>query len=167
MEVEPQLAREALSRLLDSKTFNRSAHLRRRRVPGDSFSSLLVPNWCTEADRMRRSPRLAKAAPATAFDDEGGVVWMNPCLRRLLGYGEDEDLSSAILSDFYDEPEYERILQKAYPDAVLKGSWRDRVVMRTRDGQSVETLHHIEAGLDADGNFVLTFRVEEVSNAEG
>lgn len=37
-------------------------------------------------------------------------MWMNESLRRLLGYGLDEDLSAAIVADFYEEPEYERIL---------------------------------------------------------
>jgi PAS domain-containing protein len=109
---------------------------------------------------VRSEPFRSLTVAEAEFDDEGNLTSMSAELLRILGYARHDDLSQAILADFYPESEYLRILWEVYPDTIDNGPWCGPVTMLTKTDCLLETQHRIETRSTRRGSFAgFTIRV--------
>jgi PAS domain S-box-containing protein len=83
---------------------------------------------------MEATPDLVSSA-----DPHGRILYMNRAGRRLLGIGEDEDLSTLRIRDTHPEGVGEKILREAIPAAMREGVWQGETVFRSRRGLEIPT----------------------------
>ncbi len=70
-------------------------------------------------------------------DVEGRVVYLNRGGRRLMGFGEDEDLSGFRVAEGHPEGARKLLLERAIPTAVRDGVWAGESTLLTRDGREI------------------------------
>lgn len=65
---------------------------------------------------------------------DGSLLYINNAGRKMLGIGEDEDISNMKITDFLPQREHARQLGEAIPVAIQSGAWSGEVVLRHREG---------------------------------
>ncbi|MDE3241665.1 MAG: PAS domain S-box protein [Nitrospirota bacterium] len=70
-------------------------------------------------------------------DREGRALFVNRAGRRLLGIGEDEDLTGARIPDFHPEWAARLVAAEGLPAAVRDGVWSGETALQTRGGAEI------------------------------
>lgn len=85
-------------------------------------------------------------------DIQGRILDCNTSLLRLLGYSVREDLLNKTMKEVFCDPEDQRRVRS---ELKSKGYVKDlEIMLRTKDGSCIDTLHAISVYKDADGNFL-------------
>ncbi len=88
---------------------------------------------------------------ATAGPD-GRLLYMNRAGRKLVGFGEEEDLTGLRIAD-KDQPHGSAdFLQQGLATAVREGRWSGETVLPTRDGREIPMSQVVLAHKDPDGS---------------
>ncbi|MBI5177986.1 MAG: PAS domain S-box protein [Nitrospinae bacterium] len=91
---------------------------------------------------------------ATA-DAKGNVLYYNKAARKLLGIGEDEDISKIRIPDTHPEWATKLVLEEGLPSAIRDGAWSGETAFINRDGKEIPASQVIIAHKDAVGNVQL------------
>ena len=78
-------------------------------------------------------------------DRDGRTLFVNRAARKLLGFGEDEDLDSLPFSAYLSEATAERLVREGIPAAVEHGAWSREISFTGRDGREIPTLQVLVA----------------------
>ncbi|TAL43783.1 MAG: PAS domain S-box protein, partial [Chitinophagaceae bacterium] len=70
-------------------------------------------------------------------DMDQHAVFLNKAGRELTGYGESEDLSSKLLSDFIPEWAFKIVAEKGIPTAMQTGKWSGEVSLLSKTGTEI------------------------------
>ena len=84
-------------------------------------------------------------------DMEARIVYMNRAGRRMVGIGDDEDLTTTGIPDFTPQWALETVLNKGVPTAIQEGSWSGEGAMLARDGREIPVSQVIMVHRAADG----------------
>ncbi|MEW6778167.1 MAG: PAS domain S-box protein, partial [Bdellovibrionota bacterium] len=100
--------------------------------------------------------RLAAVLEATTDivsmgDLAGNLLYMNRPGRRLLGYGEEEDLSGKKIGVFHGPAVFELLSRVAVPAAMRDGTWSGETTMRTKYGRDIPVSQVVIAHKGAGG----------------
>jgi PAS domain S-box-containing protein len=106
-------------------------------------------------------------------DAAGGMLYLNPAGRTLLGLGPEDDISRMNMSMcHYSEQEVEeKIRGEAIPSAIRSGLWTGESRLRDRDGREIHASQVIIAHPGADGQVkhfstILRDTTEQVRTAQ-
>lgn len=66
---------------------------------------------------------------------DGGVVYINPAGRVMLGLGPNEELGHRSICDFHPPWAARIVMEKGIPAALAKGVWQSETALRARSGQ--------------------------------
>ncbi len=66
---------------------------------------------------------------------DGSVIYCNRAGRRMLGVGEDEDISSVRIPEAHPEWAARLVLEQGIPTAIRDGTWSGETVLLSRDGR--------------------------------
>ena len=100
--------------------------------------------------------RLASIIEATSdfvsiASADHGLLFINRAGRRMLGVGEDEDLSQSSLHACLPDWAFQRLRTEAFPAAARTGSWSGETALLSRDGREIPVSQVILAHKGADG----------------
>ncbi len=70
-------------------------------------------------------------------DRNGRALFVNQAGRRLLGIGEAEDITDALIPDFHPDWAARLIVAEGLPTAVRDGVWSGETALRTREGLEI------------------------------
>lgn len=84
-------------------------------------------------------------------DAEGRTLSVNPAGRRMLGIGEDEDLSEVPIADYHPQWAREVVLGEGIPVALRDGTWAGETALLSRDGREIPISQVIIAHKGEDG----------------
>ncbi len=70
-------------------------------------------------------------------DTNNKLLFLNKAGRRMVGIGENEDISNLSVSDMHPQWADEIILNEGIPNAISKGAWAGVVALLTRDGHEI------------------------------
>jgi PAS domain S-box-containing protein len=109
-----------------------------------------------EIDQERqRFEDILEAAPALvgiARALDGAILYVNPAGRKMLGIGDDEDISKLVFSrDFRTESNRQCFLASAMPALKREGVWCGESVYTSRAGQDIPVLQELIAHKGRDG----------------
>lgn len=113
-----------------------------------------------EIDDHRRTEkvreRLSKIIETTSdfvgtSDADGKVLYINKAGRRMLGIGDDEDVSGVRIPDTHPGWATEIILKDALPIALREGIWSGETAFLGRDGREIRVLQVVMAHRGEDG----------------
>jgi len=104
-----------------------------------------------ERDRLASIVRCTEDL-AWVSDSTGGVLYVNPSARRVLGVAPDDDLTTRNIASFYPAWMYERLVTEAFPAAAHAGNWRGEGPWLTAQGREIHTSMIMHAHEDPDGN---------------
>jgi PAS domain S-box-containing protein len=76
-------------------------------------------------------------------DPAGSNVYLNRAWRRLLGRGEDEDVSALKIADCHPAWAARIVLEEGVPAAVRDGAWFGRTAVQAADGREIPVLQLI------------------------
>ena len=88
----------------------------------------------------------------SSFDDHGLITYLNRAGRRMLGMGEDEDLSAVAVQQLHPPASAELIANLALPTAAREGNWSGETELLARDGHPIPVLQTVIAHKAANGN---------------
>lgn len=99
----------------------------------------------SELKREENQTRLIAILEATpdlvAMSDlQGRIFYLNRAGRKMLGIGENDDISNRMLSDFHPEWARALVLNEALPTATCEGSWSGETAYLSQDGQEIPVL---------------------------
>lgn len=133
-------------------------HTRLLQRTGDHWAVITVVRDVTERKRAEevrnRLGAILEATPdlvATA-DLETRIVYINRGGRKLLGYGEQEEISGLRIAQAHPEWARSRILNEALPAAAREGTWHGETAMLTHDGREVPVSQVVIAHKAPDGS---------------
>jgi PAS domain S-box-containing protein len=89
---------------------------------------------------LEATPDLVATAEA-----DGQVRYLNRAGRKMLGIGEEEDISGLRIADTHPGWAGDLVLKEALPRAVESGVWQGETVFVSRDGREIPTLQVILA----------------------
>ena len=69
----------------------------------------------------------------------GGLLYLNSTGRHLLGLTRDEPLGRRTLAELQPTWAYEIVLQDAFPDAIIGGSWSGETALLSANGTELLT----------------------------
>lgn len=106
-----------------------------------------------DAEARDRYAEILDATPdfVGTADAGGRTLSINPAGRRMLGIGEDEDLSGVPITDYHPRWAREVILGKGIPAALRDGAWEGETALLTRDGREVPVSLVVIAHKGEDG----------------
>lgn len=84
-------------------------------------------------------------------DAEGGMLYLNPAGRALLGLGPQDDISHMKLCEHGDQEAKDTIWREAIPSAIRNGLWSGESRLRDRDGREIHASQVIIAHPGDDG----------------
>ena len=87
----------------------------------------------------------------SSCDAHGLITYLNRAGRRMLGIGEDEDLSAVPVKQFHPPASAELIASIALPAADRDGHWNGETELLARDGRRIPALQTIIAHKVANG----------------
>jgi PAS domain S-box-containing protein len=70
-------------------------------------------------------------------DAQGNVLYMNKAGRRMLGIGENEDLSTTQISEFHRKSAAELIVSEGLPAAIKDGVWSSETAFEYRNSKEI------------------------------
>jgi len=85
-------------------------------------------------------------------DITGRPLFLNRAGRRMVGMGDDEDISMAHIADFSTPAAVPLLMEQALPAALAHGSWSGETEFRHPDGRAIPVSQVIIAHYDAAGN---------------
>ena len=111
-----------------------SGELSRRSAGRPSCS---VTSW-------RRSRRRHPTSALIGRSD-GRFVWLNLAGRRLLGFGDTEDITAYRIEDMFSAEEMARVYREDMPVLARDGDWQGEWALETRDGTQIPAwvTHHL------------------------
>lgn len=128
--------------------------------PGDGVSQRPPALVAETAERARAEEQLKRLAaiPEETSDFvalaqvDGRVVYLNRAARRMLGIGEEEELSSLRITDTHPEWARQLVVGEAVPTAIRNGIWSGDTALLGRDGRDVPVSQVIIAHRAPDGS---------------
>jgi len=84
-------------------------------------------------------------------DARGHSIYINKAGRRMLGIGEDEDVTKVTVADCHPRAVYAFLREKAMPALMRQGVWSGETAVLTRDGREIPVSQVIVAHRAADG----------------
>lgn len=106
-----------------------------------------------EAERERLSSVVEATPDFVAIADLAlRVQYLNAGARRLLGLGDEEDVSALQIPEGHPWWAARRVLGEGIPTAIRRGTWVGETAFLTRDGREVPVLQTIVAHRDPSGN---------------
>ena len=124
---------------------------------GRMVAVTLIMRDVTEQKRseeyLARCAAILEATPdfvATA-DASGRVLSINRAARRVLGIGEDEDVSNTNIGDYFPEWARKISVDQGIPAAVRDGAWSGETALLSRDGREIPTSQVIIAHKGSSG----------------
>jgi PAS domain S-box-containing protein len=106
----------------------------------------------SEGMQARLLAILEKTTDYVAMTDaEGGMLYLNPAGRALLGLGADDDISQMRLCQHSDQDVKDRIEGEAIPAAIRSGLWTGESRLRDMAGREIHASQVIIAHRGADG----------------
>jgi PAS domain S-box-containing protein len=117
------------------------------------FSLKDVTKWVKAEEARAQLIEIMEATPdlISSADPDGNILYMNRAGRRMLGIGEDEDVSQLHIPDTHPEGVGEKILREAIPVAMREGVWQGETVFRSRSGLEIPTSQVILVHKNPDG----------------
>jgi PAS domain S-box-containing protein len=85
---------------------------------------------------------------------EGRALFVNPAGRRMMGFGENEDLGQVRIQDFHPSATADFTLKTAIPQALDQGTWSGESMMKRRDGGEFPVSQVIVAHKDDQGQLL-------------
>lgn len=85
-------------------------------------------------------------------DLEGGIIFLNRSGRRILGFGENEDLTKMNIRDLHSDVMKERLEAIALQEAMKHGSWTGESVIVDKSGVEIPIKQVIVLHKDKHGN---------------
>jgi PAS domain S-box-containing protein len=79
------------------------------------------------------------------------VLYLNRAGRRMIGIGDDEDVSSTFVSDYHPQWAAKIISDEGIPISIREGMWSGETALRSRDGSEIPVLQLILAHEAPDG----------------
>ena len=90
---------------------------------------------------------IAEASPDAALigRSDGRFVWLNLAGRRLLGFGDTEDITAYRIEDMFSAEEMARVYREDMPMLARDGDWQGEWALETRDGTQIPAwvTHHL------------------------
>ena len=92
------------------------------------------------------------------MDLSGCLLYLNATGRHLLGIKRDEPLGRRTLAELQPTWAYEIVLQDAFPDAIIGGSWSGETALLSANGTELPVLQVVlaHAGENGQGEFLST-----------
>jgi PAS domain S-box-containing protein len=118
---------------LSSKVAELESRLAKRRVEAGSGAPGEVAR---ERERLIEIMESTTDGVSTSTPD-GWILYMNRAGRRLLGLGDDEDLSTLRVRDLHPPEAAQAIVDECIPEAVAKGSCLYETLLLRRDGTEI------------------------------
>src|SRR3990172_9391335 len=85
-------------------------------------------------------------------DPQGRALYINKNGRKMVGIGEDEDISGLQVTETHLEPARKFVLEEAIPTAIREGVWSGENTLLTRDGREIPVSQVILAHRAPDGS---------------
>ncbi|MDO8745228.1 MAG: EAL domain-containing protein [Candidatus Brocadiaceae bacterium] len=82
---------------------------------------------------------------------DGRVLYINKAGRKIIGIGENEDISNLRISDCHPKWASDLILSEGIPDAIREGAWIGETAFLSRDGCEIAISQVIIAHKNPDG----------------
>ena len=107
----------------------------------------------SETESMKDLVEILEGTPdfVGRADPSGRVLYINKAGRRMIGIGDDEDISNVRISDCHPEWAYAVIRDQGLPTAVREGIWSGETALRSRDGREILVSQVIIAHKSAEG----------------
>jgi diguanylate cyclase (GGDEF)-like protein/PAS domain S-box-containing protein len=124
----------------------------RQRQARDALERAYGQLRATEAERGRLAAIIEATPDLVAIADASGHrLYLNPAGRKLLGIGQNDDLTRGRLGG--DRPEWARaqFVKEILPTATREGSWTGESAYRTADGRDIPVLKVVLAHRAEDG----------------
>jgi PAS domain S-box-containing protein len=90
---------------------------------------------------------IAEASPDVALigRSDGQFVWLNLAGRRLLGFGDTEDITVYRIEDMFSAEEMARVYREDMPVLARDGDWQGEWALETREGEQIPAwvTHHL------------------------
>jgi PAS domain S-box-containing protein len=83
---------------------------------------------------------------------DGRVTYYNRAARRLLGIGEEEDISAIRIAETHPEWAGRIVMNEAIPAAIREGIWSGETALLSRDGREIPVLQVIIAHKSPEGS---------------
>src|SRR3989338_6206474 len=129
-----------------------------RDAQGDIIHFIAIKQNITDRKRAEKErARLISVIEATTdlvgiSDPQGRAFYINKNGRKMVGIGEDEDISGFQVAETHPEPARKFLLEEAIPTAIREGVWRGENSLLTRDGREIPVLQVILAHRAQDGS---------------
>ena len=131
--------REHLERMVEERTAALTAEIAERRRAQESQARL--------AAILEATTDLVGIA-----DKEGRVMFLNRGGRKLIGFGEEEDISGFSLVEGHAEWARSVVLKEAFPAAIREGVWHGETALLSRDGREIPVSQVILSHKAPDGS---------------
>lgn len=82
---------------------------------------------------------------------DGCILYMNKAGRKIIGIGENEDISNLRISDYHPKWASDLILNEGIPDAIREGAWVGETAFFGRDGREIPFSQVIVVHKNPDG----------------
>jgi len=82
---------------------------------------------------------------------DGRILYMNKAGRKIIGIGENEDISNLSISDYHPKWASDLILNEGIPDAIREGAWIGETAFFSRDGREIPFSQVIIVHKNPDG----------------
>jgi diguanylate cyclase (GGDEF)-like protein/PAS domain S-box-containing protein len=82
---------------------------------------------------------------------DGRILYINKAGRKVLGIGENEDISNMRVSDCHPKWASDLIMNEGIPDAIREGAWAGETTILSRDGREIPLSQVIIAHKNPDG----------------
>jgi PAS domain S-box-containing protein len=107
------------------------------------------------AERARLASVLEGTTDFVGFaSPEGCALFINAAGRRMIGFGEHEDVGSLRIQDFHPPATADFALKTAIPHAIQHGTWSGESMMKRRDGGEFPVSQVIVAHKDDRGRLL-------------
>ncbi|OGP23813.1 MAG: hypothetical protein A2038_13450 [Deltaproteobacteria bacterium GWA2_57_13] len=129
-----------------------------RDAQGEVTHFIAIKQNITERKRAdKERARLISVMEATTdlvgiADPQGRALYINKNGRKMVGIGEDEDISGFQVTESQPEPARKFVLEEAILTAIREGVWQGESTLLTRDGREIPVLQVILAHRAPDGS---------------
>ncbi len=85
-------------------------------------------------------------------DGEGNAIYINPAGRRLIGIGEEEDVTNLKLRDFHPPEDLQRLQNEGFPRLIAGDTYQTEIIFLHRNGEEIPTIAAFNVQKRADGS---------------
>ncbi|HXG51273.1 MAG TPA: PAS domain S-box protein [candidate division Zixibacteria bacterium] len=105
-------------------------------------------------DLQRRLTAILEATPDCVLiaGRDGRAVYLNPAGRKLLGFGEDEDIRGFMIAEAYPPSVRPQMTAVAFPAAARDGTWVGETALLHRSGREIPVSQVIIVHKPSDGS---------------